>query len=66
MTISLSRWFAPLSGSKTRKLRQELHLLLHGQDQTADRLLALEKQHSPGHDEAWYLDKVIYDLQRRR
>jgi hypothetical protein len=32
---------------------------------TAERLIALAKSKSPGRSERWYLEKVLYDLQRR-
>ena len=66
MNNTLTRWLTPFSGAKIGRLRQELVLLVHGQAQIADRLLRFERQYSPGHHEAWYLEKVIYDLRRRR
>jgi hypothetical protein len=45
-------------------LRRKL-LILVRQD-TAERLIALAKKKNPGKSERWYLEKVIYDLQRRR
>jgi hypothetical protein len=33
---------------------------------TAERLIALGKRKNPGKPERWYLEKVLYDLQRRR
>ena len=44
-------------------LRQKL-LRLVPQD-TAERLIAFAKSKSPGKSERWYLEKVLYDLQRR-
>ncbi len=44
-------------------LRQKL-LRIVPQD-TAERLIALAKSKSPGKSERWYLEKVLYDLQRR-
>jgi hypothetical protein len=66
MSKLLSQLAHPFSGPKVNRLHHELLVLVHGQSQTAQRLLDLERQHSPGHSEAWYLEKVIYDLQRRR
>ncbi|BAZ14777.1 hypothetical protein NIES4071_66210 [Calothrix sp. NIES-4071] len=45
-------------------LRQKL-LKIVSQD-TAERLIALAKRKNPGKLERWYLEKVLYDLQRRR
>jgi hypothetical protein len=45
-------------------LRQKL-LKLVSKD-TAERLIALARRKNPGKSEAWYLEKVLYDLQRRR
>jgi hypothetical protein len=45
-------------------LENELFNLLHGQSNTAKRLIDLEKIKHPGQSESWYLDKVIYDLRR--
>ena len=39
-------------------------ILLHGQYDTAQRLINLEKKLHSGQSESWYLDKVIYDLRR--
>ncbi|MBF2067873.1 MAG: hypothetical protein IGS39_26175 [Calothrix sp. C42_A2020_038] len=33
---------------------------------TAERLIALARSKNPGKPERWYLEKVLYDLQRRR
>jgi hypothetical protein len=46
------------------KLRRELLTLVHGQQDTANRLLAVEHQRHPEKSERWYLKKVIYDLRR--
>lgn len=45
-------------------LRQKI-LKIVSQD-TAERLIALAKRKNPGKPEHWYLEKVLYDLQRRR
>ncbi len=44
-------------------LRQKL-LRIVPQD-TAERLIALAKTKNPDKSERWYLEKVLYDLQRR-
>lgn len=51
-------------GSKNERLRRELLTIVHGQQDTANRLIGYEKRNHPGHAEAWYLEKVIYDLRR--
>jgi hypothetical protein len=45
-------------------LRRQL-LKVVSQD-TAERLITLAKRKNPGKPERWYLEKVLYDLQRRR
>lgn len=52
--------------SKCTQLRQELHNLVRCRQDTAERLIALTKQQNPGKSERWYLEKVIWDLQRGR
>ena len=49
---------------RSNKLHHELMILLHGQSDTAQRLIDLEKIKHPGQSESWYLDKVVYDLRR--
>ncbi|MGL5078449.1 MAG: hypothetical protein ACRDBG_21845 [Waterburya sp.] len=49
---------------RSSKLHHELLILLHGQSETAKRLINLEKIKHPGQLESWYLDKVVYDLRR--
>lgn len=44
-------------------LRQKLGKIV-SQD-TAERLIALARRKNPGKPERWYLEKVLYDLQRR-
>lgn len=59
------RWSRRLQeGFTCDKLWHELLVLVHGQRDTAERLLTLEKQLQPGKPESWYLDKVVYDLRR--
>ena len=35
-------------------------------DQTIERLITNLKERYPGHPEDWYLEKLIYDLERDR
>ncbi|MGB3496373.1 MAG: hypothetical protein WBA57_26845 [Elainellaceae cyanobacterium] len=46
------------------RLHHELMVLVHGQHDTAERLITSEKRRHPGKPESWYLEKVIYDLTR--
>ncbi len=48
------------------QLKQELMTLVHGNAATANRLLTGEQRRHPNHTQQWYLEKVIYDLQRGR
>lgn len=60
-----NRWYRNYRQAMTRsQLRSELYALVHGQKDTAQRLIDLEQVRHPGHSESWYLDKVIYDLRR--
>ena len=52
--------------TKRRELRQLLNLPPDSADQTIDRYIASLKERHPGHDEEWYLEKVIYDLEKDR
>ncbi|MGB6300449.1 MAG: hypothetical protein WBF90_30335 [Rivularia sp. (in: cyanobacteria)] len=47
-----------------KALRRKLLNLVH--HNTADRLISSAKRQHPGKSERWYLEKVIYDLQRGR
>ncbi|MEM1367850.1 MAG: hypothetical protein AAGG02_07495 [Cyanobacteria bacterium P01_H01_bin.15] len=53
-------------GSKEHQLQHELMVMLHDDRGAADRLLNLEHRKHPGKKEQWYVEKVIYDLQRDR
>jgi hypothetical protein len=57
-------WQQYREAQRASKLRHELLILLHGQSETAKRLINFEKIKHPGQLESWYLDKVIYDLRR--
>lgn len=50
--------------NRSNKLYHDLMILVHGQSNTAQRLIDLERIKHPGQSESWYLDKVIYDLRR--
>ncbi|MEL6162816.1 MAG: hypothetical protein AAFR37_03300 [Cyanobacteria bacterium J06628_3] len=57
--------YNPRSSNKGCKaLRRKLLNLVHYN--TADRLIESAKRQHPGKSERWYLEKVIYDLQRGR
>lgn len=45
-------------------LQRQLFTLVSGNREIANRLIDLEKTTNPGRSEAWYLKKVIFDLQR--
>ncbi|MGD1912583.1 MAG: hypothetical protein ACFB2X_17555 [Rivularia sp. (in: cyanobacteria)] len=47
-----------------KALRHKLLTLVHRD--VAERLIRLAKRQHPGKSERWYLEKVIYDLQRGR
>ncbi len=57
-------WQQYREADRSGKLHQELMTLVHGQSDTAQRLVDLEKIKHPGQSESWYLDKVVYDLRR--
>jgi hypothetical protein len=52
--------------SKNRYLQNDLLILLKGDVATAKRLLAQQRRKNPGRSDNWYLEKVIYDLERDR
>ncbi|GAB4228465.1 MAG: hypothetical protein Kow0049_09520 [Stanieria sp.] len=60
--ISKSWWQQYREAAHRSRLYQEVLILLHGQQDKAQRLINLEKSKHPGHLESWYLDKVIYEL----
>ncbi|MBW4425931.1 MAG: hypothetical protein KME50_16140 [Nostoc desertorum CM1-VF14] len=49
-----------------RALQNDLLILLKGDVPTAKRLLLQQRRHNPGQSDNWYLEKVIYDLERDR
>jgi hypothetical protein len=50
----------------SRRLRQKLLTLLHNDWDAANRLLAKVKTKNPHKSNDWYVEKVIYDLERDR
>ncbi len=52
--------------AKRKELRQLLNLPSDSADQTIDRYINNLKERNPGKDEEWYLDKIIYDLEKDR
>jgi hypothetical protein len=51
---------------KNRYLQKDLLTLLKGDVVTAKRLLAQQRRKQPGKTDNWYLEKVIFDLERDR
>lgn len=51
---------------KNRQLQSDLLAILQGDVRTAKRLLKQQRQLAPGRSDNWYLEKVIYDLERDR
>jgi hypothetical protein len=51
---------------KNRQLQSDLLAILQGDVRTAKRLLKQQRQSAPGRSDNWYLEKVIYDLERDR
>lgn len=49
-----------------KKLQKKLLLLLNGDRNTANRLIALAKTRNPDKSIDWCIEKVIFDLQRDR
>lgn len=50
----------------SRKLQKKLLRLLHDERDTANRLLSQAKLKNPNKSVDWYVEKVIYDLERDR
>jgi hypothetical protein len=50
----------------SRKLQKKLLRLLHDDQDTANRLLSQVKMKNPNRSSNWYVEKVIYDLERDR
>lgn len=59
-----NRYHPRKSDRGCRTLRRKLLNLVH--HDTAERLINSAKRQHPGKSERWYLEKVIYDLQRGR
>ncbi|BAY94784.1 hypothetical protein [Tolypothrix sp. PCC 7601] len=51
---------------RNRYLQGDLLILVKGDVATAKRLLAQQRRKNPGKSDNWYLEKVIYDLERDR
>ena len=51
---------------KNRALQADLLILLKGDVPAAKRLLGQQRRNNPGKSDNWYLEKVIYDLERDR
>ncbi|MHC5595038.1 MAG: hypothetical protein ACYTXC_03570 [Nostoc sp.] len=51
---------------KNRALQADLLILLRGDVPAAKRLLTYQRRLNPGKSDNWYLEKVIYDLERDR
>lgn len=62
MTLPLFNAFR--QDTRNHRLHHELLVLVHNDHHVAERLMHLEQIKHPGHTEQWYLEKVIYDLQR--
>lgn len=60
--LSSSWWQQYREAMRRSRLYQELLILLHDRQDTAQRLINLEKSKHPGRLESWYLNRVIYDL----
>jgi hypothetical protein len=59
---SMGAGYAKVRGSTQRRLIR----LLNGDQRTAQRLLNQARLRYPNHDENWYWEKVIFDLERDR
>ncbi|WP_242051704.1 hypothetical protein [Nostoc sp. FACHB-280] len=55
-----------LNDPKNRELQHKLIQMLRGDTATAKRLLKRQRQLHQGQSDNWYLEKVIYDLERDR
>lgn len=51
---------------RNRNLQHQLIGMLRGDTALAKRLLRQQRQMHPGRSDNWYLEKVIYDLERDR
>jgi hypothetical protein len=51
---------------RNRYLQADLLTLLKGDVPAAKRLLLQQRRKNPGQSDNWYLEKVIYDLERDR
>jgi|GEM_PF-414932 len=46
------------------RCRSLLNMPVEEADQVIDRLVSKEKERNPGKTEDWYLDKILYDLEK--
>ncbi|NJO42380.1 MAG: hypothetical protein HC769_29475 [Cyanobacteria bacterium CRU_2_1] len=65
-TASQHQSHSPVSSQANRFLLRKLMRLLHEDHQAAARLLAQAEIKHPGKSADWYVEKVIFDLQRDR
>ena len=54
------------AGGLRQEARRQLKLPPDQADQTIDRQIERLKERYPGRSEEWYLEKIIYDLERDR
>ena len=59
-------WDNSTSSEVSSALRRKLFSLVNGNWSLAERLLERVRQDNPDRTEAWYYEKVIYDLERDR
>lgn len=73
--IVVSKFKQPPRGNKShsyrndprnRYLQTDLLTLLKGDVAAAKRLLVQQRRNNPGQSDNWYLEKVIYDIERDR
>lgn len=66
MTINVWEkwWQKHRENERSKRLQRELMRLLHNRSDIAQQSIARQKREHPGQPESWYLDKVIYDLER--
>ena len=57
-------WQRHTEKERSNRLKRELMKLLHNRSDLAQQSIERQKLEHPGQPESWYLDKVIYDLER--
>jgi Zn-dependent protease len=65
-TLLVNWWQRFCEDVECAPLRRKLLNLVQNRWDTAERLIASAKRRNPGKSERWYLEKVIYDIQRDR